>query len=65
MAGVSVEDFLTFLDEQVDQSVESIKEKFQGQDTEKFFNSLTSKDWKILASINIDNFDIQKKFKNF
>lgn len=65
MAGVSVEDFLTFLDEQVDQSVESIKEKFQGQDTEKFFNSLTSKDWKILASINIDNFDSLEEVQEF
>ena len=65
IAGVSVEDFLTFLDEQVDQSVESIKEKFQGQDTEKFFNSLTSKDWKILASINIDNFDSLEEVQEF
>lgn len=65
MAGVNVEDFLTFLDEQVDQSVESIKEKFQGQDTEKFFNSLTSKDWKILASINIDNFDSLEEVQEF
>lgn len=65
IAGVSVEDFLTFLDEQVDQSVESIKEKFQGQDTEKFFNSLTSKDWKILASINIDNFDSLEEVQKF
>lgn len=65
MAGVNVEDFLTFLDEQVDQSVESIKEKFQGQDTEKFFNSLTSKDWRILASINIDNFDSLEEVQEF
>jgi len=53
LAGVSVDEFLTFINDRVDSTKEEIENKFSDFD----FDSLTSEDWEILMNVNIDNFD--------
>jgi hypothetical protein len=53
LAGVSVDEFLTFIDSRVDEAKEKVESKFSDFD----FDSLSNEDWEILMGVNIDNFD--------
>nr|DAO08565.1 MAG TPA: hypothetical protein [Caudoviricetes sp.] len=53
LAGVSVDEFLTFVDSRVDEAKEKVESKFSDFD----FDSLSNEDWEILMDVNIDNFD--------
>ena len=53
LAGVSVDEFLTFVDSRVDEVKEKVESKFSDFD----FDSLSNEDWEILMDANIDNFD--------
>ena len=64
MAGVSVDEFLTYLNDKVSETKNNIQNQFQG-DNSDFFNSLTSEDWNILTTINIKNFDTLEEVKEF
>lgn len=65
IAGVSVEDFLNYLNDKIDTAKENIQDKFGEAESEEFFNSLTSKQWDIIADINIENFDSIDELKEF
>mgnify|MGYP000442684054 FL=1 len=53
LAGISVDEFLTFINNRVDDTKEKVENKFNDFD----FDSLTNEDWEILMDVNIDNFD--------
>ena len=61
LAGVSVDEFLTFINDRVDSTKEEIENKFSNFD----FDSLTSEDWEILMNVNIDNFDTVEELQEF
>lgn len=65
IAGVSVEDFLNYLNDKIDTVKENIQNKFGKDESEEFLNSLTSKQWDIIADINIENFDSIDELKEF
>lgn len=65
IAGVSVEDFLNYLNDKIDTAKENIQDKFGEAESEEFFSSLTSKQWDIVADINIENFDSIDELKEF
>ena len=61
LAGVSVDEFLTYLDNRVDKTKTAVEEKFSDFN----FDELTGEDWNILATINLDNFDTVEELKEF
>lgn len=61
LAGVSVDEFLTYLDNRVDETKAAVKEKFSDFN----FDELTGEDWNILATVNLDNFDTVEELKDF
>lgn len=61
LAGVSVDEFLTYLDNRVDKTKAAVEEKFSDFN----FDELTGEDWNILATINLDNFDTVEELKDF
>ncbi len=65
IAGISVEDFLNYLNDKIDTAKENIQDKFGEAGSEEFFSSLTSKQWDIVADINIENFDSIDELKEF
>lgn len=65
IAGVSVEDFLNYLNDKIDTAKENIQDKFGEAGSEEFFSSLTSKQWDIVADINIENFNSIDELKEF
>lgn len=61
LAGVSVDEFLTFVDSRVDEAKEKVESKFSDFD----FDSLSNEDWEILMDVNIDNFDAVEELQEF
>lgn len=61
LAGVSVDEFLTYLDNRVDETKAAVEEKFSDFN----FEELTGEDWNILATVNLDNFDTVEELKDF
>lgn len=61
LAGVSVDEFLTYLDNRVDKTKAAVEEKFSDFN----FDELTGEDWNILATVNLDNFDTVEELKDF
>ncbi len=61
VAGVSVDEFLSYLNDKVDNAKAKVQEKFSDFD----FSKLTQKDWDILATVNLDNFDTIEELKDF
>lgn len=61
LAGVSVDEFLTYLDNRVDETKAAVEEKFSDFN----FDELTGEDWNILATVNLDNFDTVEELKDF
>ena len=61
LAGVSVDEFLTYLDNKVDETKAAVEEKFSDFN----FDELTGEDWNILATVNLDNFDTVEELKDF
>ena len=61
LAGVSVDEFLTYLDNRVDETKTAVEEKFSNFN----FDELTGEDWNILATVNLDNFDTVEELKDF
>lgn len=61
LAGISVDEFLTYLDNRVDKTKAAVEEKFSDFN----FDELTSEDWNILATVNLDNFDTVEELKDF
>lgn len=61
LAGVSVDEFLTFVDSRVDEAKEKVESKFSDFD----FDSLSNEDWEILMDVNIDNFDTVEELQEF
>lgn len=60
-AGISVDDFLTYLNNKVDNTKKAVQDKFSDFN----FNKLTGKDWEILATVNLDNFDNIEELQKF
>ena len=61
LAGVSIDEFLTYLDNRVDETKAAVEEKFSDFN----FDELTGEDWNILATVNLDNFDTVEELKDF
>lgn len=61
LAGVSVDEFLTYLNNRVDETKAAVEEKFSDFN----FDELTGEDWNILATVNLDNFDTVEELKDF
>lgn len=61
LAGVSVDEFLTYLDNRVDETKAAVEEKFSDFN----FDELTGEDWNILATVNLNNFDTVEELKDF
>lgn len=61
LAGISVDEFLTYLDNRVDKTKAAVEEKFSDFN----FDELTGEDWNILATVNLDNFDTVEELKDF
>ena len=61
LAGISVDEFLTFINNRVDDTKEKVENKFNDFD----FDSLTNEDWEILMDVNIDNFDTVEELQAF
>lgn len=61
LAGISVDEFLTYLDNRVDETKAAVEEKFSDFN----FDELTGEDWNILATVNLDNFDTVEELKDF
>lgn len=61
LAGISVDEFLTYLDNRVDKTKASVEEKFSDFN----FDELTGEDWNILATVNLNNFDTVEELKDF
>lgn len=61
LAGVSVDEFLTYFDNRVDETKAAVEEKFSDFN----FDELTGEDWNILATVNLDNFDAVEELKDF
>lgn len=61
LAGVSVDEFLTYLDNRVDGTKAAVEEKFSDFN----FDELIGEDWNILATVNLDNFDTVEELKDF
>ena len=61
LAGVSVDEFLTYLDNRVDKTKAAVEGKFSDFN----FDELTGEDWNILATVNLDNFDTVEELKDF
>lgn len=62
LAGVSVDEFLDYINNRVDSAKADIQEKFG--DTFDF-DSLTGDEWDILMDINLDNFDSVEELQEF
>lgn len=62
LAGVSVDEFLDYVNNRVDSTKADIQEKFG--DTFDF-DSLTGDEWDILMDINLDNFDSVEELQEF
>lgn len=64
-AGISVDEFLSYINDQIAQTSNNILDKFP--EFESKIKDLTAKDWEILATINLDNTqdfnDFWNKFK--
>lgn len=61
LAGISIDEFLTYLDNRVDKTKAAVEEKFSDFN----FDELTGEDWNILATVNLDNFDTVEELKDF
>lgn len=61
LAGISVDEFLTYLDNRVDKTKAAVEEKFSDFN----FDELTGEDWNILATVNLNNFDTVEELKDF
>lgn len=61
LAGISVDEFLTYLDNRVDKTKAAVEEKFSDFN----FDELTGEDWNILATVNLNNFDTAEELKDF
>lgn len=62
IAGISVDEFLNWLNDKVDSTKDKIVKKFG----EAFdFESLTKEDWDVLMTVNLDNFDSVEELKEF
>lgn len=61
LAGISVDEFLTYLDNRVDKTKAAVEEKFPDFN----FDELTGEDWNILATVNLNNFDTVEELKDF
>lgn len=61
LAGVSVDEFLEYVNNKVDETKAKVQEKFSDFD----FSKLSGDDWKVLMTVNIDNFDSVQELKNF
>lgn len=61
LAGISTDEFLTYLDNRVDKTKAAVEEKFSDFN----FDELTSEDWNILATVNLNNFDTAEELKDF
>lgn len=61
LAGVSVDEFLEYVNNKVDETKAKIQEKFSDFD----FSKLSGDDWKVLMTVNIDNFDSVQELKSF
>ena len=61
LAGVSIDEFLAYLDNRVDETKAAVEEKFSDFN----FDELTGEDWNILATVNLDNFDTVEELKDF
>lgn len=62
LAGVSVDEFLDYVNSRVDNTKADVQEKFG--DTFDF-DSLTGDEWDILMDINLDNFDTVEELQKF
>lgn len=62
LAGVSIDEFLDYVNNRVDSTKADIQEKFG--DTFDF-DSLTGDEWDILMDINLDNFDSVEELQEF
>lgn len=61
LAGVSVDEFLEYVNNKVDETKAKVQEKFSDFD----FSKLSGDDWKVLMTVNIDNFNSVQELKNF
>lgn len=61
LAGISVDEFLAYLDNRVDKTKAAVEEKFSDFN----FDELTGEDWNILATVNLNNFDTVEELKDF
>lgn len=61
LAGISVDEFLTYLNNRVDKTKAAVEEKFPDFN----FDELTGEDWNILATVNLNNFDTVEELKDF
>lgn len=61
LAGVSVDEFLEYVNNKVDETKARVQEKFSDFD----FSKLSGDDWKVLMTVNIDNFDSVQELKDF
>ena len=61
LAGISVDEFLTYLNNRVDKTKAAVEEKFSDFN----FDELTGEDWNILATVNLNNFDTVEELKDF
>ena len=61
LAGVSVDEFLEYVNNKVDETKAKVQEKFSDFD----FSKLSGDDWKVLMTVNIDNFDSVQELKSF
>lgn len=61
LAGVSIDEFLEYVNNKVDETKAKVQEKFSDFD----FSKLSGDDWKVLMTVNIDNFDSVQELKNF
>lgn len=61
LAGISIDEFLTYLDNRVDKTKAAVEEKFSDFN----FDELTGEDWNILATVNLNNFDTVEELKDF
>lgn len=61
LAGVSVDEFLEYVNNKVDETKAKVQEKFSDFD----FSKLSGDDWKVLMTVNIDNFDSVQELKDF
>lgn len=67
LAGISVDEFLNYLNDRVDNARDRITKKLEITDGEynKFFNSLTREQKELLLDINIENFKDTDDLKDF